>query len=67
MEITKPFWVGVRCTLAPMTTADDTSHPHHDNAHSLTKGQSIGLTLFIVVGCLVGIYVGLMLGEYAHL
>lgn len=47
----------------------DTTHEshHHDNAHSLSKGQSIGLTLFIVIGCLVCIYAGLIIGEIATL
>ncbi len=48
-----------------MDTANDT--PHHDNAHALSKGQAIALTVFIVVGCLIGIYAGLIIGEFAQI
>lgn len=53
----------VRCKLNGMDNAHE-SH-HHDNAHALTRGQSIGLTLFIVIGCLVCIYIGLIIGDIA--
>ncbi len=48
-----------------MDTANDT--PHHDNAHSLSGGAMTALLAFIVIGCLVGIYAGLIIGEYATL
>jgi hypothetical protein len=48
-----------------MDSANDT--PHHDNAHSLSTGAAIGLTLFTVIGSLVCVYVGLIIGEYATL
>lgn len=48
-----------------MDTANDT--PHHDNAHSLSKGVLMALIVITVVGCLVGIYAGLIIGEHATL
>ena len=48
-----------------MDTAGHTNP--HDNAHALSKGATIGLIAFTVIGCLVCIYVGLMIGEFAHL
>ena len=53
------------CKLEEMDTANDT--PHHDNAHSLSSGAMTALLIFTVVGCLIGIYVGLEIGHYAHL
>ena len=41
--------------------------PRHDTAHSLSRGASMALLLFIVIGCLVGIYAGLIIGDYATL
>ncbi len=48
-----------------MDTANDT--PHHDNAHSLSSGVMMALLAFIVIGCLVGIYAGLIIGQHATL
>jgi hypothetical protein len=48
-----------------MDTAGNT--PHHDNAHSLSAAATTALVAFVVIGCLVGIYVGLVIGDYATL
>ncbi len=48
-----------------MDTANDT--PHHDNAHSMSSGAAMALLAITVIGCLVGIYAGLIIGQYATL